>query len=133
MNYAGVKPRRLLMIANDTFLTEEARRRQLDVVSMTSEEADRGALRGLSAGMFDAAVLYCTLERISDPVATLTQLRLHLTHGGVVMVIAATIDSRTARLFRAAWWEFNSRNLHYFSADTLQSLLPTTRNRRFQR
>ncbi len=41
----------------------------------------------------------------------------------VVMIIAPTIDSRTARLFRSAWWEFNSRNLHYFSADTLQSLL----------
>ena len=39
------------------------------------------------------------------------------------MVIAPTIDSRTARLFRSAWWEFNAANLHYFSADTLQSLL----------
>ena len=39
------------------------------------------------------------------------------------MVIAPTIDSRTARLFRSAWWEFNAGNLHYFSADTLQSLL----------
>ncbi len=39
------------------------------------------------------------------------------------MIIAPTIDSRTARLFRSAWWEFNSRNLHYYSADTLQSLL----------
>ena len=48
------------------------------------------------------------------------------TPSGVVMVIAPTVDSRTARLFRSAWWEFNAGNLHYFSADTLQSLLIKT-------
>jgi glycosyltransferase involved in cell wall biosynthesis len=123
MTYANGQPRRLLMIANDAFLTEEARRREIDVVSMTSREIDQGAVRALPESTFDAAVFYCTLERVSDPEGVLTDLKHRLTPEGVVMVIGPTIDSRTARLFRSAWWEFHSQNLHYFSADTLQSLL----------
>jgi glycosyltransferase involved in cell wall biosynthesis len=123
MNYAGGQPRRVLMIANDTFLTAEARGRQIDVVSLTSREVEQGAIAALPEGLFDAAVFYCTLERLSDPEAILKDLKRRLTPAGVVMVIGPTIDSRTARLFRSAWWEFSSRNLHYFSVDTLQSLL----------
>jgi hypothetical protein len=124
--YAGPGLNRLLMVANDAFLTEEARRRQLDVVQLSSIDIDRGALEGLTDGLFDAAVFYCTLERLTDPEAALRALRARLVPGGAVMVIAPTIDSRTARLFRSNWWEFNCRNLHYFSADTLQSLLLKT-------
>jgi glycosyltransferase involved in cell wall biosynthesis len=123
MSYARVKPQQLLMIANDAFLTQEARERHLDVVSLTSREVDQGAVGALPNGLFDAVVFYCTLERLSDPAAVLKDLKRHLTPAGVVMVIGPTIDSRTARLFRSAWWEFTPQNLHYFSADTLQSLL----------
>jgi glycosyltransferase involved in cell wall biosynthesis len=123
MTYARVKPHRVLMIADDAFLTREARERQLDVVSLTGSEVDQGAIGALPPGMFDAAVFYCTLERLSDPEAVLKDLKRRLTAPGVVMVIGPTIDSRTARLFRSAWWEFHPQNLHYFSADTLQSLL----------
>ncbi|HEY7444589.1 MAG TPA: glycosyltransferase [Vicinamibacterales bacterium] len=123
MTYASVTPQRLLMIANDAFLTQEARRRDVDVMSLTSDEVDTGALTALPDHMFDAAVFYCTLERLSDPRAVLIELKRRLTPAGVLMVIGPTIDSRTARLFRSAWWEFHSQNLHYFSADTLQSLL----------
>ena len=80
-------------------------------------------LASLPEHAFDAAVFYCTLERLPDPDGCSEDLKRGLGPGGVVMVIAPTIDSRTARLFRSAWWEFNRRNLHYFSADTLQSLL----------
>jgi hypothetical protein len=121
--YAGVKLRRLLMVANDTFLTDEARRRELDVVAVTSADAERGALRALPERSVDAAVFHCTLERVSQPEEVLADLRRALVALGVVMIIAPTIDSRTARLFRSAWWEFNATNLHYYSADTLQSLL----------
>ena len=121
--YAGAPLRRLLMVANDAFLTEEALRRELEVVAISSADVERGALDGVADGHFDGAVFYCTLERLADPETALRTLRRRLTSAGVVMVIAPTIDSRTARLFRASWWEFNASNLHYFSADTLQSLL----------
>jgi hypothetical protein len=121
--YAGAGLQRLLMVANDPFLTEEARRRDLDVVAVTSAEAERGAIRSMPERTFDAAVFYCTLERLSQPDEVLTDLKRALAPSGVVMIIAPTIDSRTARLFRSAWWEFNSTNLQYYSADTLQSLL----------
>ena len=124
--YAGTSLRRLLMVDNDAFLTEEARRRQLDVVAVSSADVDRGTLDGFSDAVFDGAVLCCTLERLVDPEAALRALKPRLGPPGVIMVIAPTIDSRTARLFRASWWEFNSRNLHYFSADTLQNLLLKT-------
>jgi hypothetical protein len=120
--YAGTL-RRILMISDDAFLTDEARRRNLDVVSMSSLEADDGALAMLPEEVFDGALFHCALERVSNPEAVLRDVKRRLTPGGVVMVIAPTIDSRTARIFRSAWWEFNARNLHYFSADTLQSLL----------
>ncbi len=123
MGYAGPELRRLLMIANDDFLTVEAGRRQLEVVSMSSTQVETGALATLSSPLFDAAIFYCTLERLNDPEEVLKDVKQRLTPSGVVMVIAPTIDSRTARLFRSAWWEFNSANRHYFSADTLQALL----------
>ena len=106
--YAGAAPRRLLMVANDGFLTEEAHRRNLDVVSVTSAEAGRGAIGSLPEHTFDAAIFYCTLERLSQPEEVLRHLKRALSPGGVVMIIAPTIDSRTARLFRSAWWEFNA-------------------------
>ena len=45
--YAGATVQRLLMIANDAFLTDEARRRRLDVVSLTSAEAQGDALKSM--------------------------------------------------------------------------------------
>ncbi len=123
LSYAFNDIRRLLVVANDEFLVGEARRRGLDVVSLTSPAVEAGSLTELPNVTLDAVVFQCTLERLRDPEAALAQVRQRLKPGGAMMVIAPTIDSRTARLFRSTWWEFNRRNLHYFSADTLQSLL----------
>jgi hypothetical protein len=114
---------RILILADDGFLAAEARRRGFDVTLLSSAEVNAGSLTSLPEGMFDSVVFYCALERMADPQSALREARLRLVPSGVVMVIAPTIDSRTARLFRSAWWEFNSTNLYYFSADTLQSLL----------
>ena len=65
MAYAGAELRRLLMIANDAFLTEEARRRELDVVVAHQRRSrTEGAIASLPEQTFDAAVFYCTLERL---------------------------------------------------------------------
>lgn len=121
--YGGTGVQRVLMIAGDAFLTEEASRRRLEVVSASSTDVDGGILATLPEGAFDAAVFYCTLERLADPAAALADVKRRLKPSGALMVIAPTVDSRTARLFRNVWWEFTRWNLHYFSADTLQSLL----------
>jgi SAM-dependent methyltransferase len=124
MAYAGPGLQRVLIVANDDFLTSEAlQRRRLEVVTVSSAQVACGALAAMSDGRFDGAVFYCTLERLADPHVALADVKRLLGPGGVLMVIAPTVDSRTARLFRSSWWEFNRSNLHYFSADTLQSLL----------
>jgi hypothetical protein len=121
--YAGPGLRRLLMVANDAFLSEEAARRGLEVVAISIAEVEGGRLAALQEGPFDGAVFYCTLERLADPEASLAAVRERLVPEGALMVIAPTLDSRMARLFGSAWWEFTPRNLFYFTADTLQSLL----------
>jgi hypothetical protein len=121
--YAGTSLRRILIVADDGFLQAEAERRHLDVTLVSSFDVNREGLKVLHPGSFDAVIFHCTLERLADPEAALRAARQGLVAAGVMTVVAATIDSRTARLFRSAWWEFNASNLHYFSADTLQSLL----------
>src|SRR5262249_4219076 len=74
-------------------------------------------------GSFVGCILYCALERTSDPLRCLGTVRSLLSPGTSLMVIAATLDSRTARLFRSSWWEFKRHNRYYFTADTMQSLL----------
>ncbi len=66
---------RLLMIANDAFLTEEARRRSSMSCRVTSAEAGRGRIAALPEHAFDAAVFYCTLERLSHPEEVLEDLK----------------------------------------------------------
>ena len=93
-------------------------------VAMSSADVEHGGHRDAAGA--DRSTRRCSTARSNawrDPEAALRSSSDALSAGGVVMVIAPTIDSRTARLFRSAWWEFNSANLHYFSADTLQSLL----------
>ena len=50
MAYIGGRPEHVLMIANDPFLTDAARQRGLDVVSLTSADVEAGALAELAAG-----------------------------------------------------------------------------------
>ena len=112
------------MVANDAFLTEEARRRQLDVC----RDHERAKWIGGQSGRCrsTASMRRCSTARSNACRNRKRCSRISgdaLVASGVVMIIAPTIDSRTARLFRSAWWEFNATNLHYFSADTLQSLL----------
>ena len=123
IEYSNIAPKRILVIAGDSFPAQAAEQRGLSVVTLAPAEVDSAGLAFLPTAAFDAAVFYCALERLSDPQAVLLELKRVLVVDGAVMVIAATVDSRVARLFKSGWWEFNARNLFYFSADTLQSLL----------
>jgi glycosyltransferase involved in cell wall biosynthesis len=119
-SYAGTSAGRLLLVGADEPLQVEAVRRGFEVVSISAAELeDYDADRCSFAG----CLLYCALERTSDPLACLAVVRSLLLPAGCLMVIAPTLDSRTARLFRSSWWEFKRHNHYYFTTDTMQSLL----------
>jgi glycosyltransferase involved in cell wall biosynthesis len=122
ISYAGTSSGRLLLVGADDPLQSEAARRGFEVVSVpVGGLADYDVIGG--SGSFAGCILHCALERTSDPLGCLAVVRSLLSPSGCLMVIAPTLDSRTARLFSASWWEFKRHNHYYFTADTMQSLL----------
>jgi glycosyltransferase involved in cell wall biosynthesis len=122
ISYAGTSAGRLLLVGAGESLQAEAARRGFEVVSHSPTELEDHRLKD-NAGLFAGCILYCALEQTSDPLACLAIVRSVLAPGACLMVIAPTLDSRTARLFRSTWWEFKRYNRYYFTADTMQSLL----------
>jgi len=122
ISYAGTSTGRLLIVGAGESLRAEATRRGFEVVALSPEELDEHAPED-GTGSFEGCILYCALEQSSDPFAFLGFVRSMLLPNASLMVIAPTLDSRTARLFRSAWWEFKRHNRYYFNADTMQSLL----------
>ena len=121
--YLEASPKRLLLVGADAVMKEEAARRGFDVSELSIDDLERGEPAHADAGRVQAVVLCCALETAADPARVLATVRVLLEPDGALMVVAPTIDSRTARLFRTDWWEFSRRNRFYFSADTLQCLL----------
>ena len=101
---------------------DEAARRGFEVVCLTPVEFDDYGLKD-GGGLFVGCILNCALEQTSDPLARLATVSSLLSPDGCLMVIAPTLDSRTARVFRSTWWEFKRHNRYYFTSDTMQSLL----------
>jgi glycosyltransferase involved in cell wall biosynthesis len=122
ISYAGRLCGSLLLVGAGKSLQAEATRRGFDVTCITPAEVEQ-ILPEDGAGSFGGCILYCALEQASDPVAFLNIVRSMLSRDASLMVIAPTLDSRTARLFRSSWWEFKRHNRYYFTADTMQSLL----------
>jgi glycosyltransferase involved in cell wall biosynthesis len=122
ISYAGISTGRLLLVGAGKSLQTEAVRRGFEVVSLTPAELEDHGLEDGDA-LFAGCILYCALEQSSDPLGWLATVRSVLSLGACLMVIAPTLDSRTARVFRSSWWEFKRHNRYYFTADTMQSLL----------
>ena len=121
--YARLDAGRLLLAGAGPEMESEARTRGFEAVSLSARDLDGPRLAEVPTGSIDACLLYCALEKAADPGTVLGEVRRALVPGGAVMVVAPTVDSRTARLFRSQWWEFNRANRFYFSTDTLQNLL----------
>jgi hypothetical protein len=121
--YASLQGGRLLLVGASPELVAEAEGRGFHVVTKTVPEVEAGRVSEVAPGSVDACLLFCALEQVSDPLAAVLDVRRALVPGGGLMVIAPTVDSRTARLFGTRWWEFRRENRFYFSADTLQNLL----------
>ncbi len=122
ISYAKTSTGRLLLVGVGNSLRDEAVRRGFEIVSLSPAQLEAHAPEG-GTGLFVGCILYCALERTSDPIASLTVVRSLLSANASVMVIAPTLDSRTARVFRSSWWEFKRYNQYYFTADTMQSML----------
>ncbi len=120
--YSGIQNGALLLIGADAHLASEARARGFEVCAFTPRHFERSQPSEWPARV-DACVLFCALEKMRDPLAALRAIRGALRPGGSLMVISPTTDSKTARLLRTSWWEFNRANFFYFSTGTLQSLL----------
>jgi Glycosyl transferase family 2/Methyltransferase domain len=120
--YLGASAGRLLLVDLGETLRAEAIRRGFDVVTVCPSELENHALED-GAGTFAGCILNCALEQTSEPLVTLSRIRKLLSPGGCLMLVAPTLDSRTARLFRSTWWEFKRHNRYYFTSDTMQSLL----------
>jgi hypothetical protein len=120
--YSGKREGKLLLVGADAHLGAEARQAGFEVYAFSARQFASLPTAELPGGI-QACVLFCALERMSDPLAALQLLHGLLEAGGSLMIISPTTDSRAARLLRTSWWEFNRTNLFYFSVDTLQSLL----------
>jgi SAM-dependent methyltransferase len=72
---------------------------------------------------FDAAVLVYQLQRSSKPGELLEQIHSWLKPGGLLLVVAPSLDSQAARMFGSAWTEWCPENRVYFSNTTIQQML----------
>jgi hypothetical protein len=122
-HYAGSRNGPLLIIASDPVLEMQARGQGLDVVRLSVADAEKGGLVNLRDREFQACILYCALEKLSDPLGALAHIRRSMHPDGALMVICPALDSQVARLLRTRWWEFRKANQFYYSSDTLQNLL----------
>jgi hypothetical protein len=120
--YAGIQEGRLLLIGLDGHLSVAGRKLGFEVQAFSAAEFESLPETELPRAI-DACVLFCSLERMRNPLMVLQQIHSVLKNEGALMVIAPVLDNSTARLLRSSWWEFNRTNLFYFSVDTLQSLL----------
>lgn len=121
--YAALETGRLLLVGADSVMRADAHRLGFDVLSMSMSQLEYGDFPTTAVGTIEAALIACSLETAEDPASALGIVRRLLAPDGALMIIAPTLDSRTARLFRSQWWEFTKRNRYYFSTDTLQCLL----------
>jgi SAM-dependent methyltransferase len=125
VNYSGLQSGKLLIVGDNAYLRTAAEKSGFNVFTIPVREFETAKKTDLPAAV-EACVLFCALERFSDPVAALQTIRRLLRDDGSLMVLSPTTDSRAARMFRTSWWEFNRVNRFYFSTDTLQNLLLKT-------
>jgi hypothetical protein len=71
----------------------------------------------------EACLVFCTLEKMNDPLALLESIRLALPLDGALMVVSAVSSDPRGKISQSAWQESHRGNRFCFTVDTLQSLL----------
>ena len=72
---------------------------------------------------YDVCVLADVIEHVREPRGFLELLWNLLAPGGLLMVVTPSLESWSARVMRNRWMEFKTEHLHYFTQETLHSLL----------
>jgi glycosyltransferase involved in cell wall biosynthesis/ubiquinone/menaquinone biosynthesis C-methylase UbiE len=72
---------------------------------------------------FDVCILADVIEHVEDPRVFLQLVYELVRTDGVVIMATPSLQSWSARLMRHRWMEFKTEHLHYFSQETLHSLL----------
>jgi len=77
---------------------------------------------GLAADAFDVVVLADVIEHLTDPRATVREIRRITRPGGRVVVLTPDVGSLTARLAGPRWWGLLDDHYFYFSRPTIRRL-----------
>jgi SAM-dependent methyltransferase len=72
---------------------------------------------------YDVCVIADVIEHVRDPREFLDRVYGAIRLGGVVIIATPTRQSWSARLMKDRWMEFKTEHLHYFTQETLHSLL----------
>jgi 2-polyprenyl-3-methyl-5-hydroxy-6-metoxy-1,4-benzoquinol methylase len=117
---------------------DEARKRGWDVQGVdVSETAAKYAIDALGipvsattlrdarlpAASFDAITMIEVIEHMPDPLEQVTEAARLLVPGGLLVIQTADADSLKARLSGSDWEYYLPGHIHYFTRDTLASLV----------
>jgi len=84
----------------------------------------RGGIDSLpEKNYYDVCIVADAIEHVIDPRFFLDRVYDLLTPAGVVIVATPSLESWSARVMRNRWLEFKLQHLHYFTLETLHSLL----------
>jgi len=72
---------------------------------------------------YDVCALSDVIEHVRNPRLFLQHVHRLLKPGGVIFIVAPSLDSWSARFLKSRWMEFKPEHLFYFNAATLQTLL----------
>ena len=108
---------RTLGVEPSSFASARARRLDLEVIQGDLMDAD------VPLGEWDAVVLGDVLEHVTQPADALDRVRALLRPGGVVYIALPDAGSRVARVLGARWWSVLPTHVHYFTRNSLATLL----------
>jgi hypothetical protein len=118
----AVDARKILLVAPpDHCFSSLAQNYGLEIVQhLTFRDFEKAII---STQPLDAVIFLYQLEKCSFPGRALDKAYDLLKPHGRLMVIAPSLDSRSAQFFGDAWTEWRTENKYYFDNTTVQSLL----------
>lgn len=115
----GMKPSRMLAIASESHpALAAATARGFTIAARTDPQCLDGSTQLPPA---DCAIVMFQLERTSNPVRALERLHVALAPGGMLAIVAPSLDSWHARMLGRQWPDWRSDSRWYFDTQTIQS------------